>query len=144
GGSAYHVPAALEFRGALEVDALRRSFSELVRRHEALRTVFPVANGQPVQRVLAAGEFALACEVVAGEDAARAKVKAEVERAFDLERGPLLRARLFRLGAERHWLVVVAHHLVCDGWSVGVMVRELTAGYESAKLQAPTSRETAT
>ena len=143
GGSAYHVPAALELTGALDVDALRRSFSELVRRHEALRTVFPVTNGQPAQRVLAAGEFALACEAVAGEDEARAKVTAEVERAFDLERGPLLRARLLKLSAERHWLVVVAHHLISDGWSVGLMVRELTTGYESSKDQAPRSRETA-
>ncbi|MFP2908689.1 non-ribosomal peptide synthetase [Pyxidicoccus sp. 3LFB2] len=109
--------------------------SELVRRHESLRTCFPTSNGQPSQRILEPASFALP-EV---DLSSRGDREAEVRRLagedahapFALDRGPLLRASLLRLGAHEHVLLLNMHHIVSDGWSMGVLVREVAALYEA-------------
>jgi amino acid adenylation domain-containing protein/non-ribosomal peptide synthase protein (TIGR01720 family) len=134
GSAAYNSPMALRLAGRLDADALARALSEIVRRHEALRTVYLNLEGRPVQTVQPAGPVALPLDDLsalppeARDAEARRVVDAETGTPFDLARGPMLRARLLRLGAEEHVLVVVTHHVAFDG-SVGIFFRELSALY---------------
>ncbi|HEX2077834.1 MAG TPA: condensation domain-containing protein, partial [Longimicrobium sp.] len=131
----YNLPNAVRLRGALDVPALERALGEIVRRHEALRTTFAEADGSPVQVIAPFGGFALPVEDLSGlgeadrEAAARRRVGEEAARPFDLSAGPLFRAGLLRLGAEDHVLLLSMHHIVSDGWSLGVLLRELSALY---------------
>ncbi|MFL5351286.1 amino acid adenylation domain-containing protein, partial [Archangium sp.] len=135
GSSVYNMPVALRFSGKADPEALRRALDELVRRHESLRTLFTSRNGEPAQLILPS--LTLPLEVVdlqdvpAAEREARAQelARQEAQRPFDLARGPLLRAALLRLGAEDHVLLVTLHHIVSDGWSMGVLVREVASLY---------------
>ncbi|HEX6746736.1 MAG TPA: amino acid adenylation domain-containing protein, partial [Longimicrobium sp.] len=135
GGSEYNLPAALRLRGALDERALEQSLGELVRRHESLRTTFASAGGEPVQVIHPAGEWALEIEDLSNlsaderETEAERRARDEAERPFDLAAGPLFRARLLRLGDGDHVLLLVIHHVVFDGWSTGVILRELGALY---------------
>jgi amino acid adenylation domain-containing protein/non-ribosomal peptide synthase protein (TIGR01720 family) len=134
GSAAYNSPMALRLAGRLDADALARALAEIVRRHEALRTVFLGLEGRPVQRVEPAAPVPLpvddlsALPEAAREAEMRRVVDAETGTPFDLARGPMLRARLLRLGAEEHVLVVVTHHIAFDG-SVGIFFRELSELY---------------
>ncbi len=140
GLTAYQIPAAVRLRGRLDVAALERALGEIVRRHEALRTRFPLRDGEPVQAVDPPAPLSLPgidLSVVPADrrDAeARRRAMAEALRPFDLERGPLLRLLLLRSGPEEHILALVVHHLVFDGWSTAVFLRELSVFY-SAFLQ---------
>jgi len=131
GSEVYNIPVAWRLAGALDVAALERALGEIVRRHEALRTVFREVDGSPVQIVAPPGGFALAVEDLSGVDEAAVGRRAgeEARRAFDLAAGPLFRAALLRLGAEDHVLLLTVHHIVSDGWSMGVLYRELSALY---------------
>ncbi|HEX5724950.1 MAG TPA: condensation domain-containing protein, partial [Longimicrobiaceae bacterium] len=138
GGSAqYSIPAALRLGGALDAAALERALGEVVRRHEALRTVFTEVDGSPVQVIAPFGGFALPVEDLSGlsevdrEAAVRRRAGEEARRGFDLSAGPLFRAALLRLGEEDHVLLLSMHHIVSDGWSLGVLLRELSALYEA-------------
>jgi amino acid adenylation domain-containing protein/non-ribosomal peptide synthase protein (TIGR01720 family) len=133
GGATYNVPTVLRVEGRLDVAALERAFTELVRRHESLRTRFPDEGGVPIQVIAPPGPVRL---VVTGlsaredrEAEARRLAREEAARPFDLAHGPLLRVSLLRLAEERHLLLLTLHHIVCDGWSSGVLVRELEALY---------------
>jgi len=143
GNAGYNVVTALRLRGALDVDALRRSLGEIVRRHEALRTVFAEVEGRPVQRVQPFAGFTLAVEDVSKEGAEEAeremarRFRDEAGRGFDLAAGPLVRARLLRLGRGDHALLVVLHHIASDGWSMGVMYRELSTLYHAFSRGLP-------
>ena len=106
----------------------------VVQRHEALRTTFREVDGRVSQRIESGGSIAVPMERVEGADGVDEIARAELARPFDLEAGPLLRATLLRLGAEEHVLLVVMHHIVCDGWSMGVFARELGALYEGSPL----------
>jgi amino acid adenylation domain-containing protein len=128
GGSAYNVPVALRLRGALDAAALERALGEIVRRHESLRTHFHAAGDEPAQVIAPVAEFKLPVTELADSEL-DAALLAEAERAFDLARGPLFRARLFRIAPDEHVLAVTMHHAVTDGWSVGVLYRELEALY---------------
>ena len=120
--------------GDLDVGGLERALGELVARHETLRTRFAEVAGRPVQVVEPAGPVRLVAEdVAAGEVEAVARGEAAVP--FDLERGPLLRVRLLRVGAGEHVLLLTMHHVVSDGWSQGVLERELGALYGGAELE---------
>ena len=136
GSAAYNSPMALRLAGRLDADALARALTEIVRRHEALRTVYLGLEGRPVQTVQPAAPVPLPVDDLAAlpEPAraaeARRVIDAETGTPFDLARGPMLRARLLRLGAEEHVLVVVTHHVAFDG-SVGIFFRELTALYDA-------------
>ncbi|HEX8242563.1 MAG TPA: condensation domain-containing protein, partial [Longimicrobium sp.] len=135
GSPAYNIPVAWRLGGALDEAALERSLGEIVRRHEALRTVFAETDGSPVQVIAPFAGFALPVEDLSGlgeadrEAALRRRVGEEARRAFDLSAGPLFRAALLRLGAEDHVLLLSMHHIVSDGWSMGVLDRELAALY---------------
>ncbi|WP_163973487.1 non-ribosomal peptide synthetase, partial [Myxococcus sp. CA018] len=137
GSASYNVPVVLRVEGPLQVEVLERSFVELVRRHESLRTTFSTRDGKPVQII--AAEPVLAFRSMGLESSAEAARTAEVTRLveqeahqrFDLERGPLLRVTLLTLSEHDHVLILVTHHIVSDGWSMGVLVRDVTALYEA-------------
>src|SRR6202035_852693 len=140
GGWAYNIPAALRLRGRLDIQAMERALVEIVRRHEALRTVFVESGGKPVQVVTAMPEAmasAMAAvmpridlSALAGSGAESLRLAREEScRSFDLGAGPLLRTVLVGLGAEEHLLLLTVHHIVADGWSVGVFWRELESLY---------------
>ncbi|MET0398828.1 MAG: condensation domain-containing protein, partial [Longimicrobiaceae bacterium] len=142
GSAAYNMPFALRLRGPFDPAVLERSLAEIVRRHEALRTVFATVDGEPVQVVR--GSATVALPVTDLRDLPEAQREAEVlrlasaeaARPFDLAAGPLLRASAVRL-ADAEWAVLFTlHHIVSDGWSMGVLVRELSALYEEAELPA--------
>ncbi|HSK77358.1 MAG TPA: amino acid adenylation domain-containing protein, partial [Thermoanaerobaculia bacterium] len=131
GSPLYNIPAAVELSGRLDRAALAAALGEVVRRHEALRTAFSAVAGEPVQVVSEPAGFPLPLIDLEGvpEEEANRLALAEARRPFDLARGPLLRAALLRLGAERHMALLTMHHIVSDGWSTGVLVRELGALY---------------
>ncbi|HEU4558162.1 MAG TPA: amino acid adenylation domain-containing protein, partial [Longimicrobium sp.] len=135
GSATYNIPVALRLGGTLDEAALERALGEIVRRHEALRTVFAEVDGWPVQVITPFGGFALPVEELSGLGDADREVEVgrrageEARRAFDLSAGPLFRAALLRLGAQEHVLLLSMHHIVSDGWSMGVLFRELSALY---------------
>ncbi|HEV2733485.1 MAG TPA: amino acid adenylation domain-containing protein, partial [Longimicrobiaceae bacterium] len=135
--AAYNMPHVLGVRGRLDVDALERSFDALRARHETLRTVFAAVDGEPVQIVGAPEHVELPVTDVRGfhgdprEAEVRRLVQETATQPFDLATGPLLRVRLLRLDEEEWVLLIVMHHIVSDGWSTGVLVRELSACYDA-------------
>jgi len=145
--ASYNLPTPLRLGGELDAEVLRRALGELVRRHEILRTRFPEVDGRPVQRVdepAAAGLGRIdlrSLEPAARAPLARELAAREAYRPFDLARGPLLRTLLFHLGEEageeRHLLLFVLHHIVGDGWSIGILTREVSALYEAFAAGRP-------
>jgi amino acid adenylation domain-containing protein len=144
----YNIPSAIRVRGPLDPGALRQALLRLTERHEALRTrlvPIDIATGrhEAMQVIDPPTPVALALEDLAGlepaERDARARelIRAEAMRPFDLAAGPLLRCSLVRLAAREHLLVVVVHHVVFDGWSVGVFIRDLAALYASSVTKGP-------
>ncbi|WP_328515009.1 condensation domain-containing protein [Ralstonia pseudosolanacearum] len=136
GSEAYHIPVGLRLKGELDEDALRRSLDRIVARHEALRTRFEVQEGQAVQLIVPA-DVGLTLEWVdlsteeASEHQLGLLAEAEARAPFDLEQGPLIRGRLVKLGEQEHVLLITMHHIVSDGWSQGVLARELGMLYEA-------------
>ena len=124
----YNVPVRLLLEGALDAEALRRSVEAVVARHEALRTVYIEVDGAPMQRILPPKRFDLRV-VAATEGEMMEDVDRDAWEPFDLERGPMIRATLYRLGPDEHVLSLNMHHSVSDGWSVGVMFREMERLY---------------
>ncbi|HEV7586613.1 MAG TPA: amino acid adenylation domain-containing protein, partial [Longimicrobium sp.] len=145
GGTLFNVLVPLRLTGALEVPALERALGEIVRRHEALRTTFRELEGAPVQVIAPFAGFTLAVEdapAAAGvelEEIVRRRVNAEAARPFSLADGPLFRARLLRLAAGEHVLLLAMHHVVADGWSLEVLYRELSALYAAYRAGAASS-----
>ncbi|MBV9108002.1 MAG: amino acid adenylation domain-containing protein, partial [Gemmatimonadetes bacterium] len=135
GSAAYNVAHALRLRGRLDVRALERSVAALVRRHEVLRTRFPSVDGNAVQVVEPAGPIAIRrvdlSEMEAAEREAelRSLAAAEARAPFDLAAGPLFRCTLLRLGEREHAVLFTLHHIVSDGWSTAVVVREVSELY---------------
>src|SRR6185295_2187884 len=124
--AAYTLLGVTHLRGALDLEVLERSLSEVVRRHEVLRTTFRVIDDQPVQ--LIAPALPLTMPLVDFSDELIAE---EAARPFDLANGPLMRATLLRLAEDHHIVLFNAHHIVCDGWSISVLVKEVAALYEA-------------
>ncbi|MDZ5443026.1 amino acid adenylation domain-containing protein [Micromonospora sp. 4G57] len=125
---AYHVPYRVDLRGGLDVAALRGALDLVVARHEALRTVFVPLDGQTYQLVLPPAGLPLDVVDVA-PDRIDAHAAAEAVRPFDLARGPLVRATLCRTGPADWSLLLSLHHVVCDGWSMGLLFDELSEAY---------------
>ncbi|HEX7242821.1 MAG TPA: amino acid adenylation domain-containing protein, partial [Longimicrobiaceae bacterium] len=140
GSAAYNMAFPLRLRGALDARALAGALTGLARRHESLRTVFAAEDGEPVQVVLPAAPVPLplvdlgALPKGAREAEARRLAAEDAARPFDLARGPLLRTTLVRAGEGEHALLVCLHHVVSDGWSMGVFFRELSALYAGSRL----------
>ncbi|HEX8557853.1 MAG TPA: amino acid adenylation domain-containing protein [Pyrinomonadaceae bacterium] len=135
--SPYKMPVMFRLAGRLDAGALEQSLNEIVARHESLRTTFDVIEGRPVQLARPRLTLALPFKDLSGlspdEQAAELKsVRARAcERPFDLVRGPLVSAALMRLSEEEHVLLFLTHHIVSDGWSLGVIAGELCAYYEA-------------
>jgi surfactin family lipopeptide synthetase A len=133
----YNIHTGVELSGPLNVPVLQRSIAEILRRHEALRTTFAVIDDRPVQVINKGAVFKLPVHDLQelDESQRRLRVNAWAEESarqrFDLTTGPLLRANLLRLGETEHVLLLTIHHIISDGWSVGVFVRELAALYEA-------------
>ncbi|MEU7644641.1 non-ribosomal peptide synthetase [Streptomyces huasconensis] len=143
GGTEYNTGVSLRLRGALDADALHRSLLRLAARHDSLRTTFPTVDGQGVQRVAAEPDVPLRAADLTGvpeprrAEAAEELLAEELGRPFDLAAGPLTRALLVRLAADDHLLLLAQHHIVTDGWSVGILTRELAALYHAETTGEP-------
>ncbi|NPC46131.1 amino acid adenylation domain-containing protein [Corallococcus sp. AB032C] len=143
GSHHYGIPFAVRLSGTLERSALEKSFQEIVQRHESLRTTFQAREGEAVQVVGPAPELPLHVVDLGGLDAqetarrVRELTAEDVAAPFDLERGPLIRWKLLRLSDAEHILLLSMHHIVSDGWSIGVFVRELAALYAAFLQGAP-------
>src|SRR5262245_11205554 len=135
GSSAYNMQSAVRLRGGLKILALGQSFSEIVRRHEALRTSFPNLNDSPVQRIGEAQAVPLPLVDLSGLDSEVARQTAQrlereaAHRLFNLATGPLLRVGLLRMNSEEHIVLQAMHHIVSDGWSMGVLRGEVGGLY---------------
>nr|WP_279653823.1 non-ribosomal peptide synthetase [Pseudomonas morbosilactucae] len=144
--AAYNIPAALRLKGTLDVAALEHSFNALIARHETLRTRFAQHGEHAVQIIEDTLTIELCVEVVPAKTQAddayvQSFVEAEISRSFNLETGPLLNVRLLQLGAEEHVLVLTLHHIVSDGWSTSILIRELTALYGAYSRGEPSRLE---
>ncbi len=143
GSPVYHIPSAFRLSGRLDLAALEASFREVIRRHASLRTTFSVAEGRPVQTVSAGTGFHLRVIDLSSlaeeprEAEARSLARELLRQPFDFERGPMLRAALLRLGPEEHGAVFLMHHIVSDGWSMGVLIREVAALYAAFSQGRP-------
>ena len=135
GSQAYVVPSAFRLSGRVDVGALQRSFTELVRRHEVLRTTFSARSAEPVQVIAPPMDIPLPVEDLSAIDAPDRERRAlevaseHARRGFDLASVPLIRTRLLRLAEDDHLLVISLHHVAYDGRSVGILLRELSALY---------------
>jgi amino acid adenylation domain-containing protein len=143
GSPAYNLPTMLRARAPLDAAALERALAEIVARHESLRTRFAVVDAEPAQLVEPPGRLVLPVADLASlpgparEAEAGRLAAAEGRTPFDLGRGPLFRARLLRLAPEEHLLLVTLHHIVSDGWSIGVLLRELSVLYRAFAAGEP-------
>ncbi len=143
GGSDYNLAVALRLKGSLNVEALERCVNELVRRHESLRTTFKSVEGEPMQVIAPRASVWLSPADLShlAEDEREAVVlrraRAEAARPFDLEKEPLARALLTRLAETEHILLFTMHHIISDGWSMGVLVRECSALYAAYSAGKP-------
>ena len=145
GGSVYNFPAAVRLKGPLNVAALKQSLDEIVKRHEVLRTTFAIVDGRPVQVV--APFLTLALPIVDLRELPETEREAEVQRLatneaqrhFDLAEGPLVRATVLRLGEDEHVGLLTMHHIVSDGWSTGILIREMAVLYDAFCSERPAS-----
>lgn len=133
--AAYNVVIALKLAGRLDARLLEASFEEMMRRHEILRTTFISVQGEPVQAISPEVKLDLSKVDCAGqteeepEEAAQRLLRHEASTSFDLSRGPLLRVVLAKLAEDKHLMIVTMHHIITDGWSIGVFIQELAATY---------------
>jgi amino acid adenylation domain-containing protein len=144
GNSVYNFPVAVRLMGPLNVVALKQSLNEIVRRHEALRTTFALVDGRPIQVIAPA--LTLTLPIVDLRELPETERKAEMrrlatneaQRPFDLAQGPLVRATVLRLGDDDHVGLLTMHHIVSDGWSTGILIREMVVLYEAFRSGRPT------
>ncbi|MHC5747095.1 MAG: amino acid adenylation domain-containing protein [Nostoc sp.] len=133
----YNMPAAVRLEGRLNVEALQQSFNEIISRHEALRTNFQTREGQAIAVISEAVSLTLPVfdisDLSLNQQEAEVKKQAykEAQKPFDLKDDLLLRVKLLRLGQEKHIILLTMHHIVSDGWSIGVLVRELATLYQA-------------
>jgi aspartate racemase len=139
----FNIPYVVRLVGGLDVATLEQSFNVIIERHEALRTTFASVDEQLVQVIAPTLHMRLtvrdlrALPETEREDEAQRLMQAESQRPFDLVRGPLVRGCLLRLGAQDYHLLVTLHHIICDGWSLGVLMRELAVMYDAFSAGKP-------
>jgi amino acid adenylation domain-containing protein len=139
GSSAYNVPSAIWLKSELDIAALERSINEIVRRHEVLRTTFRAVDGEPMQVISPAVHATLPVvdlsqlEEQTRAEAANNIVNEEAGMGFDLARGPLMRSMVVRFNEDEHCLLLTIHHIVSDGWSMGILMKEVAALYKAFK-----------
>jgi amino acid adenylation domain-containing protein len=137
GAVTYNIPLAFRMKGVLDREALEKSINEIIRRHETLRTSFDEEAGNLNQVIHAEARLSLAVEEVHGTTASQIQHRVEeitskeAATGFDLGKWPLIRARLLRLAEQEHLLILVMHHIISDGWSLGVLLGELGSLYDS-------------
>ena len=131
--AAYNVASAVRIKTELDVAALRRVFQKLVNRHPALRTTFDISEGEPAQRIheRTKASFRLEDATALDDEALKNLLSEQAHLPFDLERGPLLRGILFKQASENHVLLIVAHHIIVDFWSLAVLMQELGELYRA-------------
>jgi len=145
GSTLYNIVRVARVTGPLAAAALARAVAALAGRHESLRTTFAETSGDPVQRIAGTSTVELAVEDLTGLDPDERESRVtglsseEYAQPFDLVRGPIMRVKLLRLADEDHALAIAMHHIVSDGWSMGVLFRELAELY-AAELQTRASR----
>jgi amino acid adenylation domain-containing protein len=143
GTALFNILYAMRLTGTLNVAVLEQCCNEMIRRHEALRTTFATVDGRPVQVIAPTLSVALTVDDLralpgtAREAEARQRAKAEARQPFDLAQGPLLRVRLLRLDEQEHVLLVTLHHIISDGWSIGVLAHELAVLYDAFCIGGP-------
>jgi acyl transferase domain-containing protein/alpha-ketoglutarate-dependent taurine dioxygenase len=143
GSSLYNLSTAVRLTGELNIAALNQSFNEIFRRHESLRTTFTTFQDRPVQSIAPALEINLDVADFSAhpeqqrEAEAQQAIKEEALLPFDLAAGPLMRFKLLRLSAQDHILIITAHHIVSDGWSIGVLMNELSTLYDAFSNARP-------
>ena len=143
GNPAYSTVQAIRIKGPLDLASLRNALQAIVARHASLRTTFGTLDGSPIQVIKSQLNVPLSLRDLTGvaergrEAAALRLAEQEAQRPFDLEQGPLLRAMVVQLTDADHLLVVTIHHIVVDGWSMGVLIRELMALYPSFRGEEP-------
>ncbi|MEE4486014.1 condensation domain-containing protein, partial [Serratia ficaria] len=129
----YHIPLALRLNGDLDLSAWRRSLDALYARHEALRSRFATLDDRPQAHILPADGLPLTLHDLRGQQDAQSRARQlaqhQADAPFDLSAGPLVRATLIRLAEEEHLFLLTCHHIVSDGWSTGILLRELGALY---------------
>ncbi len=143
GNSVYNFPVAVRLKGSLNLAALEQSLNEIVRRHEALRTTFSTVDGQPIQVI--APRLTIGLPVIDLRELSEAERENEVQRLvveearrpFDLAKGPLLRASVLQLAEDEQVGLLTMHHIVSDGWSAGILVREMAALYQAYCSESP-------
>lgn len=132
----YNVPLAVRMKGALIVRALERTISDIIKRHEALRTVFPSVDGEPMQVVKLPAAIVLPLidlSGLAGDDADAEAIRIWLQRSrepFDLAEGPLIRLNIVKLDTDDHVVMVTMHHIISDAWSMGILMNEVTQLYK--------------
>lgn len=137
GTTTFHIPFRVRLKGALNVAALEQTFGEIIRRHESLRTVFPDVLGEPVQIILPPAHVPIKLLDLSNlgeaerEAAAETIAQEEHARLFDLDTGPLARLLLIRFSPQEHMLAGTLHHIVSDGWSKGILIKEISALYKA-------------
>jgi len=144
GNVAYNQSAAVRLTGKVNVSVLHQSLQAIVERHEILRTTFPTEQGQPVQQIAAVGDIPLSLSDLRPFPPEQQQTEVQrlavsiVNEPFDLTQGPLLHAHLLQLSAQEHVLLWSMHHIISDGWSMGVLVKELAAIYAAGITATPT------
>ncbi|HSX87549.1 MAG TPA: condensation domain-containing protein, partial [Pseudomonas sp.] len=143
GAAAYNMAATLSLDGELDVAVLQATFAALLQRHEVLRTAYPDNDGEPCAVISAHLDFHLGLRDLSQLPPAERDAEAQREsldnlrQPFDLSAPPLIRARLLKLGEQRHQLLLALHHMVADGWSVGVLFDEFSQLYRSLRAAEP-------
>ncbi len=137
GSSVYNMHDAVRIRGAIDPQLLQKALSRIVQRHESLRTTFTRKDGEPMQMIQTSREVDLPIESVSDEQRAEEIAREETIRPFDLETGPLFRVRLIRLNKEDHILLWTMHHIISDGWSLGLIIKEVTTLLQAYSQNLP-------
>lgn len=137
GGAAYNIPAAIRIKGTPDIGILKKCFNEVIRRHESLRTRFESKNGKPMQKIGQLPEIEIPLvdlgELDEGmiEDEVKRLAREEGRRSFQLSKGPLIRVTLLKISPEEYVLILSMHHIISDGWSMGLLVKEISEYYEA-------------